>query len=30
MTADPLLHLFHIGHADVEITGGAICFVYAL
>ncbi|GAB3975070.1 hypothetical protein GCM10029978_058250 [Actinoallomurus acanthiterrae] len=30
MTADPLLHLFHIGHADVEIAGGAIFFVYAL
>ncbi|GAA4622524.1 hypothetical protein GCM10023196_015070 [Actinoallomurus vinaceus] len=30
MTADPLLHLFHIGHADVEIAGGGIFFVYAL
>ncbi|MCO6003895.1 hypothetical protein NE236_02785 [Actinoallomurus purpureus] len=30
MTAEPLLHLFHIGDADVMIAGGGIFFVYAL
>ncbi|GAA4602684.1 MarC family protein [Actinoallomurus liliacearum] len=30
MTADPLLDVFHIGHADVMIAGGAIFFMYAL